>query len=167
MPATLTTAPFGASDPVRTAMPPWGWMGSVDRWTDLAVGGGRVERGEVLGDGPAGDGQAVAVERARRRAAPRITTGTPPIRSRSTMWKRPWGFVSARWGTRAAIRLKSSSSSSTRASLAIASRWRTALVEPPSAITTAIAFSNACLGHDLAGADPPLEQPDDRPPLEA
>ena len=41
------------------------------------------------------------------------------------------------------MRLKSSSSSSTRASLAIASRCSTAFVEPPSAITTAIAFSNA------------------------
>ena len=49
------------------------------------------------------------------------------------------------WGTLAAMRLKSSRSSSTRASCAIASKCRTALVEPPSAITTEIAFSNAFL----------------------
>ena len=73
----------------------------------------------------------------------RITTGTPPMRSMSTMWYLPCGFVSAMCGTIAPMRLKSSSSSSTRASCAMASRCSTALVEPPSAITTAIAFSNA------------------------
>ena len=59
------------------------------------------------------------------------------------MWKRPWGFMSATWGTRRPTLLKSSSSSSTRASLAMASRWSTALVDPPRAFTTAMAFSNA------------------------
>ena len=62
MPATLTTAPFGASDPVSTAMPPWTWIGSLSGWTTDAVGGGRVEGGQVLGHGPPGDGQAVAVQ---------------------------------------------------------------------------------------------------------
>ena len=72
-----------------------------------------------------------------------ITTGTPPTRSRSVMWNLPPGFMSAMWGTRAATRLKSSSSRATRASLAMARRWSTALVEPPSALVTAMAFSNA------------------------
>ncbi len=61
------------------------------------------------------------------------------------MWYFPWGLVSARWGTRAATALKSSRSSSTRASLAMASRWSTALVEPPRAMVTAMAFSKASL----------------------
>ena len=61
----------------------------------------------------------------------------------STMWNLPCGLVSAMWGTLAAMRLKSSSSRSTRASFAMARRWSTALVEPPSAMTTAIAFSKA------------------------
>ena len=61
------------------------------------------------------------------------------------MWYLPWGRVSARCGTRAAMRLKSSSPRGTRASWAIASRCSTALVEPPSAMVTAIAFSNAAL----------------------
>ena len=74
-----------------------------------------------------------------------MTTGTPPMRSMSLMWYFPPGLVSAMCGTRAATRLKSSSASSTRASAAMASRWSTALVEPPSAMTTAMAFSNACL----------------------
>ena len=59
------------------------------------------------------------------------------------MWYLPCGLVSAMCGTRAATLLKSSRASSTRASLAMARRWRTALVEPPRAITTAMAFSNA------------------------
>ena len=49
------------------------------------------------------------------------------------------------WGTLAATRLKSSSSSSTRASLAMAMRCSTAFVDPPSAMTTAMAFSKAAL----------------------
>ena len=72
-----------------------------------------------------------------------ITTGTPPIRSMSTMWYFPCGFVSARCGTRAATRLKSSNSNSRSASKAIAMRCSTAFVEPPRAMTTAMAFSNA------------------------
>ncbi len=74
-----------------------------------------------------------------------MTTGMPPTRSTSTMWYRPWGLVSAMWGTRAATLLKSSRESSTRASLAMARRCSTALVDPPSAITTAMAFSKASL----------------------
>ena len=61
------------------------------------------------------------------------------------MWNLPPGFMSAMCGTRAAMRLKSSRSSSTPASLAIANRWSTALVEPPTAEVSAIAFSNAAL----------------------
>ncbi len=74
-----------------------------------------------------------------------MTMGTPPTLSTSTMWYLPWGLVSAMCGTRAATSLKSSRESSTRASLAMARRCSTALVEPPSAITTAMAFSKACL----------------------
>ena len=65
--------------------------------------------------------------------------------STSNITWRPNGLTSARCGTFDPIRLKSSSDSSTSASCAIASRCSTALVEPPNAITTAIAFSNASL----------------------
>ena len=75
----------------------------------------------------------------------RSTTGMPPIRSTSVITYRPKGLTSARCGVRSPIRLKSSRVSSTRASCAMASRCSTALVDPPSAITTAIAFSNASL----------------------
>ena len=60
-----------------------------------------------------------------------------------TYW--PPGFRSARCGVRLPMRLKSSSVRSTRASWAMASRCSTALVEPPHALTAAIAFSNAAL----------------------
>ena len=76
------------------------------------------------------------------------------------MWYLPWGLVSARWGTRAATVLKSSRARSTRASLAMASRWRTALVEPPRAMATAMAFSKASLVMIWRGRMPALEQLD-------
>ncbi len=61
------------------------------------------------------------------------------------MWNLPCGFMSAMCGTRAPTRLKSSSSSATPASKAMASRCSTMLVEPPSAMPMAMAFSNASL----------------------
>ncbi len=72
-----------------------------------------------------------------------MTTGTPPTRSTSFMTKRPNGLRSPRCGTRSAMRLKSDSCRSTSASRAMARRWRTALVDPPNAMTTEMAFSNA------------------------
>ena len=77
------------------------------------------------------------------------------------MWNLPPGFMSAMCGTLAAIRLKSSSSSSTPASLAIASRCSTALVEPPSAVVTAMAFSNASLVMISRGVMPEAQHVDD------
>jgi hypothetical protein len=84
MPATLTTAPLGASDPRRTAMPPVGVDGVGQRMDHAPVGGGG-EGGQVLGHRPPGHREAVAVEQ----------TGVeqlghdhrhPADRSRSTMW---------------------------------------------------------------------------------
>ena len=59
------------------------------------------------------------------------------------MTNRPDGFRSHNTGTRERIASKSSSVRRTPAARAMASRWSTALVEPPIAIVTAIAFSNA------------------------
>ena len=55
-------------------------------------------------------------------------------------------------------RLKSSSSRSTSASAAMASRCSTALVEPPSAIDDRDGVLERLLGHDLAGPDAGLQQ---------
>ena len=144
MPATFTTEPCGASEPRRTAMPPRSWMASPSGWTTVpsGAGGSRSARfsATVL---PVTVRQSPCSRPASSRWA--ITTGTPPTWSTSAMWYWPWGLVSAMWGTLAATRLKSSSSRSTSASWAMASRWSTALVEPPRAMTTAMAFSKASL----------------------
>ena len=76
------------------------------------------------------------------------------------MWNLPPGFMSAMCGTLAAIRLKSSRCRSTPASLAIASRCSTALVEPPSAEVTAMAFSNAFLVMIIRGVMPETQHVD-------
>ena len=92
-----------------------------------------------------------------------MTTGTPPMRSMSTMWYLPCGLVSAMCGTRAATLLKSSSASSTRASAAMASRCSTALVEPPSAIVDGDGVLERLLGHDLPRAGCPARAGGRRP----
>ena len=83
-------------------MPPWAWIGSVSGVDHLAVGGGRAEggRGSRPWSGPVTVRQSPCSSPASSSSA--ITTGTPPIRSRSAMWYLPWGLMSARWGTRAA-----------------------------------------------------------------
>ena len=70
-----------------------------------------------------------------------ITAGVPPTLCRSSCTKRPLGFRSARNGTRSLTFWKSSIDSGTSTARAMAIRCSTALVEPPSAITTTIAFS--------------------------
>ncbi len=69
----------------------------------------------------------------------------PPISISSDIIALPLGRRSASTGTRLPMRVKSSSLSLTPIAEAIASRCSTALVEPPSAMTTVIAFSNAFL----------------------
>src|SRR6266568_4528843 len=72
-----------------------------------------------------------------------MTWGTPPARWRSTVTNFPDGFRSHSPGTRARIVSKSSRARCTSAAWAMASRCSTALVEPPMAMVTAMAFSNA------------------------
>ena len=69
-----------------------------------------------------------------------MITGTPPILKTSFITYWPKGLTLPRCGTLSPMRLKSSSSSSTPASWAMARRWRTAFVEPPKAMTTAMAL---------------------------
>ena len=72
-----------------------------------------------------------------------MMSGTPPTRCRSVATYLPLGLRSQRTGTLVRMRSKSSTVSVTPAASAIAIKWRTAFVEPPSAIRTVIAFSNA------------------------
>ena len=70
----------------------------------------------------------------------------------------PLGFRSASTGTRLPMRVKSSSRSLTLADEAMASRCSTALVEPPSAMTTVMAFSKALRVMMSRGAMPRLSR---------
>ena len=84
------------------------------------------------------------------------------MRTSSDIEYLPLGRRSASTGTRAPMRVKSSSVSGTPASCAIASRCSTALVEPPSAMTTVMAFSNASRVRMSRGRMPRFDQVDDR-----
>ena len=72
-----------------------------------------------------------------------ISGWIPPILISSDIKYLPLGFKSATIGVFLPRRVKSSSSMSTPIENAIAIRWRTAFVDPPSAMTTLIAFSKA------------------------
>ncbi len=143
-PADLTTAPRGASEPCRMVMPPVGWIGSASlRMTSpSAAGACRSARFSAMVRPVTVSGSPCSRPASSRACS---TTGMPPMRSTSVITCRPNGFRSPRCGTRAPIRAKSSRVSSTSASWAMASRCSTALVEPPSAMITVIAFSNAGL----------------------
>ena len=146
-----------------TMMPPSVWIGASSGCTTTPSGAGRVDarRGSRPSSCPVTVMQSPCSSPASRRCF--ITTGTPPTRSRSLMWNLPPGFMSAMCGTRAATRLKSSRSSATPASLAMASRWSTALVEPPRALVTAMAFSNAALVMIWRGVMPSSQHAARRP----
>ena len=98
---------------------------------------------QVLGDRLAGDREAVADRAGLSSSSSFITAGVPPTLCKSSCTYLPLGRRSARYGTRSLVRWKSSIVSGTSTARAIAMRCSTALVEPPTAITTAIAFSNA------------------------
>ena len=70
-----------------------------------------------------------------------INGATPPILTSSAIEYFPLGFKSARTGVFFPILSKSFNDSFNFASLAIANKCKTALVDPPSAMTTVIAFS--------------------------
>ena len=72
-----------------------------------------------------------------------INDGMPPASKKSSMRRVPAGMMSTRSGKRDPIRSMSSRVSWTPTRPAIASRCRTALVDPPTAESTQIAFSKA------------------------
>ena len=111
---------------------------------DPAVGSDRLGRRAGTPPAPGSRGRAAAISarvrpstlRASPWSRPRlsrrcISTASPPARWMSVATNRPPGRRSARIGVRAQIAWKSSMSSGTSASAAMARRWSTALVEPP------------------------------------
>ncbi len=74
-----------------------------------------------------------------------ITAGIPPAWSRSSIAYAPLGIMLQRCGTFRPITSKVESGKVTPASWAMAGKCRVVLVEPPNAMSTAMAFSNASL----------------------
>ena len=72
-----------------------------------------------------------------------MTAGTPPAKKKSSIMCWPLGRTLTRKGVRREMASKSSSTSLWGVRPAMASRWTTALVEPPTAMSTVIAFSSA------------------------
>ena len=141
-PAVLHTAPSGESEPPRIVIPPVAANGfSTEYKISPSATGGEISARFSAIVFPVTVRQSPCNKPASSSA--RMTTGIPPTLSTSVITKRPNGLRSPSSGTRAPMRLKSSRESSTSASCAIASKWSTAFVDPPSAITTVIAFSNA------------------------
>ena len=124
-----------------------------------AVGCRRTRLGEVLRDRPARDGQAVAVQQSGVEQLPHHDRDTADAVEVAASRTSPPGARRPGGAPARLIRSKSSSSSSTPASCAIASRCRTAFVEPASAIVTAIAFCERVLRDDVARTEARLEQP--------
>lgn len=84
-PATFTTAPFGASDPESTASPPCAWIGEpIGRITSPSGGGGSSVARFSASVRPVT--VMTSPWRSPASSSSRITTGTPPTRSMSTMW---------------------------------------------------------------------------------
>ncbi|KAH3659803.1 hypothetical protein OGATHE_005848 [Ogataea polymorpha] len=83
-----------------------------------------------------------------------ITAGVPPNFCKSAITYFPEGLKSPSNGVFSEMAWKSSIVRSTLAELAMASRCKTALVDPPVAITYAMAFSNAGLVMMSRGVNP-------------
>ena len=133
----------------------WGWWG---KW---GVDGGCAEEQGVGDRGVSGSAQGMgfSLEGVRPQLTqlslphPCLPPRTPPpppgfpivgpTLCKSSMRYLPLGFKSAMKGVLLLILWKSSRSKGQPASLDMASRWSTALVLPPSAMTVVIAFSKA------------------------
>ena len=71
------------------------------------------------------------------------TKGTPPANQKDSVRCWPLGLIFPRWGTLWLISSKSSGSKWMPSSRAMEGRWMVALVEPPMALCTTMAFSKA------------------------
>ena len=117
-------------------------IGVVERANDLLPFGYGCTIRRRLGHGLAGDGEAIAVSKPASSSV-FMSGRMPPMATSALMLYLPLGLRSASTGTRLPMRVKSSMVSFTFAACAMASRCNTAFVEPPSAMTTVMAFSKA------------------------
>mmetsp|Transcript_155268 Transcript_155268/g.476952 ORF Transcript_155268/g.476952 Transcript_155268/m.476952 type:complete len:265 (+) Transcript_155268:553-1347(+) len=141
-PVIFATAPSGAKFPRRILMFPVLWMHfSSGRITSCAV--------KSSSGTPARFSASVCPVHVRQSPCSHpsfsryfMTTGVPPILWTSSMRYVPLGLRSAMRAVLAPMRWKSSIWRSMPAVAAMARRCKTAFVEPPSAFTTTMAFSN-------------------------
>ena len=133
-------------------MPPRRLERLIER-ADYVLAGGLVGPRGLFGEGAAGEVRQPAVAAARPRAGAWPSSGMPPALIEVGGHVPAAGLDVGDHRRRALMRSKSSMSSGTSASRAMASRCRTALVEPPVAATRAMAFSKASAGEDVARAD--------------
>ena len=138
-------------------MPPWTWMGWAMSWTTSPSGAG----------GSSASRFSATVRPVTVRQSPcsrpassssRITTGTPPIRSRSAMWYLPWGLVSARWGTRAATRVEVVEGQFDPGLVGDGQQMEHGIGRPAEGHGDGDGVLERLLGHDLAGPDAGFEQ---------
>src|SRR6266542_2360191 len=142
-PVIFATAPSGERFPFRMARCPCAYIGlAIGRMTSWSGRGSVGTPASVC----ATVFPVIVTESPCSRPAPSrifITCGMPPARCRSTVRYLPEGLRSHSTGTLLRTRSKSSIVHSTPAACAMARKCSTALVEPPIAMTTAIAFSIA------------------------
>src|SRR5450759_431318 len=150
-PASFTTQPSGASEPRRIASPPVFLSGRVMSRTTCCPGVSRASAASSRSERPVTVTACLRKPASLSRFAMRRE---PPARERSGAVNRPPGFRSTKSGVRAEIASKSSRTSGTPASRAIARRCRTAFVEPPVAAQDVIAFSKAARVRIFAGVRP-------------
>ena len=140
MPATLTIAPSGASEPFKPTTPPVGDRGLDTGRMTSCLGSHFTSRRFSARVLPVTVMQSPCKKPASRRTLSK--TGTPPASNMSLATKRPPGFKSARYGVFLKISATANKSKSIPHSCAIAGRCSAAFVEPPVAATTTAAFSS-------------------------
>mmetsp|Transcript_3241 Transcript_3241/g.7979 ORF Transcript_3241/g.7979 Transcript_3241/m.7979 type:complete len:298 (+) Transcript_3241:342-1235(+) len=142
LPVIFATDPSGATSPYRICRWPVSLMGLLrgitTSWPSLKPGHISKFSAMVFPVTVMHDPSIIPSSRRNFK-----TAGVPPTVCRSSITYFPEGLRSARKGVLSLMRWKSSSVISTPTLWAIAMRWSTAFVDPPSAMMTTIAFSKA------------------------
>ena len=148
----------GQRFPRRTAIPASAISGSSN---------GRIIVGSLLvqpcHDARIGVPDTVSASPCNNGSSSRRRAGSPPASKKSSISRDPAGMMSTRSGKREPTRSMSSSVSGTPTRPARASRWITALVDPPIADSTRMAFSNASIVRMLLGLQVLPDHLDDSP----
>ena len=147
-PDCLMTAPPGARLPVRMAIPPSGRTGASRRRM-IPSESTRPLRAIFVMSSPDTVGFFLSMGSSRLR-----TAGIPPENSTSSIMCGPAGVTVVSCGVSRESRSNSFRGSGTLASWAMASRCRTELEDPPRAMSTRTAFSNAARVRIFRGVIP-------------